>query len=60
MAKGDSGNPPPIAEQRLSFQIIWWAVPTLHFGVNDRLLSVVDKIHSYGTAFDVISGVASE
>ena len=50
MAKGDSGNPPPVAEQRLSFQIIWWAVPTLHLGVNDRLLSVVDKIHSYDSA----------
>ena len=58
MAKDDSGNPPPVAEQRLSFQIIWWAVPTLHLGVNDRLLSVVDKIHSYDSASDMKGGFA--
>jgi len=58
VAKDDSGNPPPVAEQRLSFQIIWWAVPTLHLGVNDRLLSVVDKIHSYDSASDMKGGFA--
>jgi len=58
VAKGDSGNPPPIVEQWLFFQIIWWAAPTLHFGVNDGLFSVVDKIHSYDSASDMKGGFA--
>jgi len=40
--------------------LAWWAMPTLHFSVNEVLRPVVDKIHSYNTASDMKYGVASE
>jgi len=42
-------KPPLIAEQRLSLQAIWWAVPTLHIRVNLEI--VADKIRPYKPAF---------